>query len=110
MKRAPGRLQKLRAGMAQALLAIYKSVVSPLLDAAPGAQGGCRFQPTCSEYAAIAIAEHGAMRGGLMGAWRVLRCNPLNRLGKGGGFDPVPAKRTEGMRAGHKALVPQIRE
>jgi putative component of membrane protein insertase Oxa1/YidC/SpoIIIJ protein YidD len=45
-----------------------------------------------------------------MAAWRVLRCNPLNRLRNCGGFDPVPAKRTEAMRAAPGTLVPQIRE
>jgi uncharacterized protein len=71
---------------ATALHWIYKRVVAPSLHASmPGA---CPFQPTCSEYAAIAIAEHGAVRGGWMAAWRVLRCHPLNR----GGFDPVPAR------------------
>jgi hypothetical protein len=96
--------------MAQTLLAVYKGVVSPLLHATAGAQRACRFQPTCSEYAAIAVAEHGMMRGSLMASWRVLRCNPLNRLRNGGGFDPVPAKETEGMRAVRRSLVPQIRE
>jgi uncharacterized protein len=72
--------------LAVALLAVYKSVLAPSLHATmPGA---CPYQPTCSEYAAIAIAEHGALRGGAMAAWRVLRCHPLSR----GGFDPVPAK------------------
>ncbi|MGC2620396.1 MAG: membrane protein insertion efficiency factor YidD [Acidobacteriaceae bacterium] len=104
MKSAQG--QKLRGGMAQVLLAIYKGAISPLFRG----QGACRFQPTCSEYAAIAVAEQGAVRGSLMAAWRVLRCNPLNRLGNGGGFDPVPAKRTEGIQAAQRTLVPQIRE
>jgi uncharacterized protein len=110
MNRAQGRPAELRGSMTRALLAVYKGVVSPALHAAAGAQGACRFQPTCSEYAAIAVAEHGVLRGGLMAAWRVLRCNPLNRLRNGGGFDPVPAKRTEGMRAAPGTLVPQIRE
>lgn len=100
------RGQKLRAGMAQALLAVYKGAISPLFRG----QGACRFQPTCSEYAAIAVAEHGAVRGSAMAVWRVLRCNPLNRLGHDGGFDPVPAKRTEGIQAAQRTLVPQIRE
>jgi putative membrane protein insertion efficiency factor len=110
MNRAQGRWANLRASMAQALLAVYRAAVSPLLHAAAGAQGACRFQPTCSEYAAIAVAEHGVIRGSLMAAWRVLRCNPLNRLRNCGGFDPVPAKRTEAMRAAPGTLVPQIRE
>lgn len=46
----------------------------------------CRFTPTCSEYAVQAIEKHGALRGGWLAAWRVMRCNPLVP----GGFDPVP--------------------
>jgi putative membrane protein insertion efficiency factor len=46
----------------------------------------CRFTPTCSEYAAQAIERHGAVRGGWLATWRVLRCNPLVP----GGYDPVP--------------------
>lgn len=80
-----------RDAVAGGLLAFYKRVVSPVMHAAMGAQGACRFQPTCSEYAAIAIAEHGAMRGLWMALGRVLRCHPFHR----GGFDPVPALRTE---------------
>ena len=45
----------------------------------------CRFQPTCSEYAAQAIDKHGVLAGGLMAVKRVLRCNPWNA----GGYDPV---------------------
>jgi putative membrane protein insertion efficiency factor len=46
----------------------------------------CRFYPTCSHYGYQAIYKHGALKGSLMAAWRVLRCNPFNP----GGFDPVP--------------------
>ncbi len=46
----------------------------------------CRFSPTCSEYAAQAITRHGAVRGGLLASWRILRCQPLSK----GGYDPVP--------------------
>ena len=47
--------------------------------------GSCRFYPTCSHYGYQAIYKYGVWKGGLMAAWRVLRCNPFNR----GGFDPV---------------------
>lgn len=73
--------------IAEVLLTGYKRVLSPALHA--GVPGACRFQPTCSEYAAIAVAEHGWVRGTAMAGWRVLRCNPLNRRG---GFDPVPTR------------------
>jgi putative membrane protein insertion efficiency factor len=48
-------------------------------------QNTCRFFPTCSHYGYQAIYKYGVLKGGLMAAWRVLRCNPFNR----GGFDPV---------------------
>ena len=68
---------------------LYKLVVSPVLHAGAGMSGGaCRFQPTCSEYAAIAIHEHGWMSGGWLALKRLLRCHP----GSHGGFDPVPPK------------------
>jgi hypothetical protein len=63
----------------------YKYAVSPLLHAVGGVTGACRFQPTCSEYAAIAVSEYGFLRGGWMALRRVLRCQPLCR----GGFEPV---------------------
>ncbi|GGH01803.1 membrane protein insertion efficiency factor YidD [Silvibacterium dinghuense] len=73
-------------------LAGYKLAVSPLLHAVSGRAGSqagaCRFQPTCSEYAAIAVSEHGLVRGGWMALRRLARCHPFSR----GGFDPVPAK------------------
>ncbi len=55
----------------------------------PGVGPACRFQPTCSHYAYEAIEQYGALRGTAMGAWRILRCNPLND----GGYDPVPERR-----------------
>lgn len=62
------------------LLRFYKAAVSPLMPPA------CRFIPTCSEYAAEAIAKHGPLRGGIMAAKRLARCSPLHP----GGYDPVP--------------------
>jgi putative membrane protein insertion efficiency factor len=47
----------------------------------------CRFQPTCSEYAAQAIAAHGCWRGGWLALRRLGKCHPFS---KRGGIDPVP--------------------
>ena len=61
-------------------LRLYKALVSPLLPPS------CRFYPTCSQYAAEAIAKHGAVRGVSLAVKRLARCHP----GCPGGIDPVP--------------------
>jgi hypothetical protein len=68
------------------LLGFYQRWISPALHSISGAGGACRFQPTCSEYAAVAVERHGPWRGLALAVWRLLRCNPLSR----GGLDPVP--------------------
>ena len=62
------------------LVRAYQRLVSPLLPAS------CRYTPTCSEYAAQALARHGLLRGVWLAAGRLLRCNPWSD----GGEDPVP--------------------
>jgi uncharacterized protein len=63
-----------------ALLAVYKRLLSPLLGSR------CRFHPSCSDYARIAVARFGAPRGGLLATWRLARCHPFSA----GGIDEVP--------------------
>lgn len=55
-----------------ALLGAYKRHVSPLLPPA------CRFVPTCSEYARLAVLRHGVAGGAWRAAWRLLRCHPFH--------------------------------
>lgn len=62
------------------LLRLYKRIVSPLLPPA------CRFYPSCSQYAADAIATHGVLRGTGLAVMRLAKCHPWNA----GGYDPVP--------------------
>jgi hypothetical protein len=54
------------------LLEVYKRRISPLLPPS------CRFTPTCSEYARLALLKHGLARGLTLTAWRLLRCQPLH--------------------------------
>ena len=68
------------------LVRLYQRLLSPLLNAMFGPR--CRFHPTCSAYAVQALERHGAMRGSLLAARRIVRCHPLNE----GGLDPVPEK------------------
>ena len=60
----------------------YKRFISPCLPPR------CRYYPSCSTYAVQAIKKHGAVKGTILGAWRILRCNPFAR----GGVDYVPDK------------------
>ena len=87
--------QTARSRIVGALLAGYKRWFSPVLHGALHAMApfasGCRFQPTCSEYAAVAIARHGWLRGGGLALWRVLRCNPFTSARRTG-WDPVPER------------------
>lgn len=65
------------------LINIYQKFISPLFG------NCCRFTPSCSQYTKEAIVNHGFFKGCFLGAWRILRCNPLNK----GGYDPVPNKK-----------------
>ena len=70
-------------------LRVYRSVISPVFVAIFAPMGlGCRFTPTCSEYALDAVRTHGATRGTALAVGRLCRCHPWG----GCGHDPVPAK------------------
>jgi putative membrane protein insertion efficiency factor len=65
-------------------IAAYQRWISPSLPRR------CRYEPTCSAYAAQAVRRFGPLRGGVLAAWRLLRCNPFSH----GGLDPVPERFT----------------
>ena len=67
------------------LIRLYQFTLSGWLG------GQCRFYPSCSNYAAEAIALHGAVRGVALATWRLARCGPFTA----GGVDHVPAARRE---------------
>lgn len=62
------------------IIRFYQKAISPYKRPC------CRYYPTCSSYAYTAISRYGAMRGGLLGFIRILRCHPFHD----GGYDPVP--------------------
>jgi putative membrane protein insertion efficiency factor len=62
------------------LISVYQSTVGPALPPA------CRYQPTCSRYAYVAVERYGVFRGSWLAARRLLRCHPWG----GSGYDPVP--------------------
>lgn len=71
---------KLLAKPLLGLVWLYRYGISPLLGA------NCRFEPSCSEYAAEALRRYGAFKGGWLTLKRVGRCHPWG----GSGYDPVP--------------------
>ncbi len=75
---------RVRGIVLRGVFTAYKRVLSPMLHAV--GVSNCIFLPTCSEYAYVAVARHGWMRGGRLAVGRVARCHPLGK----GGLDPVP--------------------
>ena len=68
--------------MAIAPIRAYQRVISPAFPRR------CKYHPTCSAYAVQAIQSYGILRGAVLAAWRLLRCNPFSH----GGYDPVSAQ------------------
>ena len=62
------------------LIRFYQKYLSPMKTTR------CPYVPTCSQYGLEAIEKYGAVKGGALAVWRILRCNPLSK----GGYDPVP--------------------
>jgi len=75
----------------QAPIVLYQRLISPALPRR------CRYEPTCSNYAVQALQEFGILRGLVLAAWRVLRCNPFSH----GGYGPVQAPRVFRTRPPH---------
>jgi putative membrane protein insertion efficiency factor len=74
----------------------YQKVLSPLLPRS------CKYHPSCSEYAAQAVTRYGVVRGTVLAAWRLLRCNPFSM----GGYDPVERQTLFERRGAAKNAVP----
>ena len=59
---------------------VYQRYISPYKGTK------CPYYPSCSHYGIEAVDKYGAVKGGMMTAWRIMRCNPFSK----GGYDPVP--------------------
>jgi putative membrane protein insertion efficiency factor len=81
--------------LALGLLRLYKRWISPAFPPS------CRYVPTCSEYAMEAVERYGALRGGVMAAWRVARCHPFAQ----GGLDPVVKDAVRNRTHSHKTRI-----
>lgn len=82
-------LRNLPAAVLIGVLRVYQSVISPLTGPT------CKYYPSCSQYAIIAIRTHGTLRGTGLALWRILRCNPWSL----GGVDDVPPARSSRVDA-----------
>ncbi|GAA3057271.1 membrane protein insertion efficiency factor YidD [Actinocorallia glomerata] len=90
-----GRLRRLPSQLLGALLKGYRRVISPLYGQV------CSYYPSCSAYGLEAVTVHGAVRGSLLTAWRILRCNPFT----GGGVDHVPVGRRIWPRGSAPSII-----
>ncbi len=64
------------------IIKFYQKYISPMK------RTKCPYYPTCSQYGLEAVKIHGALKGSMLAAWRICRCNPFSK----GGYDPVPNK------------------
>jgi hypothetical protein len=65
--------------LAALLVRGYRLLISPLVPRTVG--GRCKYHPSCSQYALDALREYGFLRGIVLAAWRLLRCNPWSHGG-----------------------------
>ena len=89
LKIAAATLARLPALALLGAVRVYQRFISPAMPVITLGGCACRFTPTCSHYAAEAIATHGALVGTWLAFKRLAKCTPLHP----GGFDPVPERR-----------------
>jgi uncharacterized protein len=82
VKRTVSTLGRALRRVILAPIVAYQRLISPALPRR------CKYYPTCSDYAVQAVREFGVLRGLVLAAWRLVRCNPFSH----GGYDPVEAQ------------------
>jgi putative membrane protein insertion efficiency factor len=76
--------RRFAVAMLSAPIMAYRYLLSPVMPPR------CRFHPSCSAYALEALTEHGPFKGSWFALRRLARCHPIEWLGGGSGYDPVP--------------------
>ncbi|HSX40577.1 MAG TPA: membrane protein insertion efficiency factor YidD [Candidatus Saccharimonadales bacterium] len=64
------------------LIGVYQVAISPFLKTVFGTKRFCRYTPTCSQYAKLAIEKHGILKGGKLALLRILSCQPFSKSQK----------------------------
>jgi putative membrane protein insertion efficiency factor len=93
MKPRAEKLRLLAVRAALAPIGVYQRLISPLIGRR------CKYEPTCSRYAAEALRSHGVVKGTVLAGWRLARCNPFSN----GGYDPLERQR---IFKGHRQVAP----
>ncbi len=95
MKKIASKQEKILHMFLRGAIIAYQRAIAPILG------DHCRFYPSCSQYALIAIERHGFLRGLLLGSWRILRCNGFFA----GGYEPVPGEDGVDSASTHRARI-----
>jgi putative membrane protein insertion efficiency factor len=86
------------------LVRLYRCTLSPAKTFIFGPLGGCRFEPSCSQYALDALKNHGVISGSWLAIKRVCRCHPYG----GCGHDPVPLKEVQSEKSQAQVSAPVL--
>lgn len=76
-------------------LKLYRKIISPLYGEV------CKYYPSCSKYALESVTHKGVLKGSIMSAWRILRCNPWSH----GGVDEIEADKNANFRVTELGIV-----
>lgn len=86
------------------LVAVYRKVISPVIHAIAGPSFGCRYMPTCSQYAEQALKTHPPLKALKLIFCRVSSCHPWG----GSGYDPVPEPEQNEVEKKDRPKTPDV--